>query len=131
MKQYRVLFGAYIRMYAEHTIDAENDEAVRKLAIKEFKARVQDITWFDPQYDNLALPSIVSMQIDETNEDVLDGHDFPITPMDARQYAADKMLEALEFVRMTFADIEASKRKGYYTQCPKIVAEAIAEATTI
>lgn len=41
------------------------------------------------------------------------------------------MLEALEFVRMTFADIEASKRKGYFTQCSKIVAEAIAEATVI
>ena len=39
------------------------------------------------------------------------------------------MLEALEFVAMTFADIEASKRKGYYTECPKIVADAIAKAT--
>jgi hypothetical protein len=32
---------------------------------------------------------------------------------------------------MTFADIEASKRKGYYTDCPKVVAEAIAAATFI
>lgn len=131
MKQYRVLFGAYVRMYADHTVHAENEKAARKLAIEEFKARVQDIVWYDAQYDNLALPSIVSMQDDDTNEDVLEGYDFPVTPSDARQYAADKMLEALEFVRMTFADIEASKRKGYYTQCPKIVAEAIAEATAI
>ena len=42
--------------------------------------------------------------------------------------AAPEMLEALEFVRMTFADIEASKRKGYYTECPTIVAAAIAKA---
>jgi hypothetical protein len=42
--------------------------------------------------------------------------------------AAPEMLEALEFVDMTFADIEASKRKGYYTECPKIVAAAIARA---
>ena len=131
MKQYRVLFGAYVRMYAEHTIDAEDKETARKLAIQEFKARTRDIQWFDPDYDNLALPSIVSMQIEDTDKDVLDGYDFPITPTDARQYAADTMLEALEFVRMTFADIEASKRKGYYTQCPKIVAEAIAKATVI
>jgi hypothetical protein len=131
MKQYRVLFGAYVRMYAELTIDAEGKETARRLAIQEFKARTADIQWFDPDYANLALPSIVSMQIEHTNEDVLEGYDFPITPTDARQYAADKMLEALEFVRMTFADIEASKRKGYYTQCPKIVAEAIAKATVI
>ena len=43
--------------------------------------------------------------------------------------AAPEMLEALEFVSMTFADMEASKRKGYYTECPKIVAAAIAKAT--
>lgn len=39
------------------------------------------------------------------------------------------MLEALEFVQMTFADMEASKRKGYYTECPQIVSAAIAKAT--
>lgn len=131
MKQYRVLFGAYVRMYADHTVHAENNEAARKLAIEEFKARLQDIVWYDAQYDNLALPSIVSLQDNDTNEDVVDGYDFALTPWDACQYAADKMLQALEFVQMTFADIEASKRKGYYTECPKIVAEAIAEATTL
>ena len=139
MRQYRITFGAYVRMYADHTVQAESDEAARKLAIEEFKAKVQDLEWGDAQYDNLALPSIVCMQDLGTNEDVLEGYDFPLTPADAHQYAADKMLEALEFVRMTFVDIEASKRKGYYTQCPKIVYtqcpkivdEAIAEATAI
>jgi hypothetical protein len=38
------------------------------------------------------------------------------------------LVAALEFVRMTFADMETSKRKGYYTECPKIVAAAIAKA---
>src|SRR6516165_543890 len=42
--------------------------------------------------------------------------------------AAPDMRAALEFVGMTFADIEASKRKGYYTECPKIVAAALAKA---
>ena len=42
--------------------------------------------------------------------------------------AAPDMFEALEFVRMTFADIEASKRKGHYADCPSIVAAAIAKA---
>jgi hypothetical protein len=131
MRQYRVLFGAYVRMYAAHTLLAENNEAARKLAIEEFKSRVQDIIWFDAQYDNLALPSIVSLQNSDTNEDIVEGYDFPLTSSDARQYAADKMLQALEFVQMTFADIEASKRKGYYAECPKIVAAAIGEATAL
>jgi hypothetical protein len=42
--------------------------------------------------------------------------------------AAPELLDALEFVRMTFADIEASKRKGYYIECPKVVAAAIGKA---
>jgi hypothetical protein len=42
--------------------------------------------------------------------------------------AAPDMFEALEFVRMTFADIQASKRKGYYTEYSSIVAAAIAKA---
>ena len=101
------------------------------MAIEEFKARNDELDWYDAQYDNIAQPSIVSIQDTETNGTVLEGFDFPITATDARGYASGKMLEALEFVRMTFADIEASKRKGYYARCPKIVDEAIAEADTL
>jgi hypothetical protein len=131
MPEYRIVFGAYVRMYADHTVDAETDAAARQLAIEEFKARGQQLQWLDADYENLALPSIVSMQRDDPPGDVLEGYDFPVRPADARQYAAGKMLEALEFVRMTFADIEASKRKGYYAQCPKIVAGAIAAAAAV
>jgi hypothetical protein len=128
MKTYRVLYGSFVRMYADWTIEAEDSETARKLAIEQFKANNDEMDWYDAQFDNIAQPSIVSIQDIETNETVLEGFDFPITASDARDYASGKMLEALEFVRMTFADIEASKRKGYYTECPKIVAEAIAEA---
>jgi hypothetical protein len=131
MKEYRIVYGAFIRMYADHAIEAENDEVARKLAIDEFKAKGADLQWTDAQYDNLALPSIVSLAAVDPLGDVLEGHDFSATPADARQYAADAMLQALEFVRMTFADIEASKRKGYFSECPKIVVKAIAEATAV
>ena len=131
MKEYRIAYGAFVRMYADHTIEAESDEAARLLAIEEFKAKGADLQWTDAQYDNLALPSIVSLAAVDPLGDVLEGHDFSATPADARQYAADAMLQALEFVRMTFADIEASKRKGYFTECPEIVAKAIAEATAV
>jgi hypothetical protein len=43
MKQYRITFGAYVRMYADHTVHAENNDAARKLAIEEFKAKMQDM----------------------------------------------------------------------------------------
>lgn len=131
MPEYRIVFGAYVRMYANHVVSAATDGAARQRAIDEFKARGHELQWLDPNYDNLTLPSIVSMEIADPPGGVLQGYDFPITPADTRQYVANKMLEALEFVAMTFADIEASKRKGYYTQCPKIVAEAIAQATVI
>ena len=132
MKEYRIVYGAFVRMYADHTIEAENDEAARKLAIEEFKAKGEDLQWTDPQYDNLALPSILSIETADPPGDALEGqHDFSVTPADARQHAADTMLQALEFVRMTFADTEASKRNGYFTECPKIVARAIAEATAV
>jgi hypothetical protein len=131
MKEYRIVYGAFVRMYANHTIEAEDDEAACKLAIEEFKGKSADLQWTDANYDNLALPSIVNLVAVDPPGDVLEGHDFPVTPADARQYAADSMLAALEFVRMTFADLEASKRKGYFTECPKIVAKAIAEATAV
>jgi hypothetical protein len=131
MKEYHVIYGAFVRMYADHSIEAENDEAARKLAIEEFKTKGADLPWTDANFDNLALPSIVNLVAVDPPGDVLEGHDFPATPADARQYAADTMLAALEFVRMTFADIEASKRKGYFAECPKIVAKAIAEATAV
>jgi len=131
MNEYRIVYGAFVRMYADHTIEADNDEAARKLAIEEFKAKSADLQWTDANYDNLALPSIVNLVAVDPPADLLEGHDFSVTPADARQYAADTMLQALEFVRMTFADIEASKRKGYFTDCPKIVARAIAEATAV
>ena len=131
MNEYRIVYGAFVRMYADHTIEAESDEAARLLAIEEFKAKGADLQWTDANYDNLALPSIVNLVAFDPSADILEGHDFPATPADARQYAADTMLQALEFVRMTFADIEASKRKGYFSECPQIVAKAIAQATAV
>ena len=96
MKQYRVLYGAFVRMYADHTVWADSDDAARQQAIKDFKARGHELQWFDADNDNLALPSIVNMQTGDPPRDVLEGHDFPITVADARQYAANKLLAALK-----------------------------------
>jgi hypothetical protein len=117
MKEYRILYGAYVRMYADHTVLAENNDAARQLAIEEFKTRAPELQWVDPNYDNLALPSICCMQIRERygagafSGPVLEGYDFPITAADSRRYGAEKMLATLEFVRMTFSDLEAANAK--------------------
>jgi hypothetical protein len=96
MKQYRIVFGAYIRSYADHTVYAESDDAARQRAIEEFKVHAHELQWLDPDYGNLALPSIVSLQCEDPPEDVLEGYDFPTTPDDACQYAAHKLLAALQ-----------------------------------
>jgi hypothetical protein len=96
MKTYRVLFGAYVRMYADRTIEAENGDAARQLAIQDFKATNAEFDWYDAQFDNIAQPSIVSIEDNETNDTVLEGFDFPATAADAREYAADKLLAALQ-----------------------------------
>lgn len=96
MPYYHVTYGSFIRMYADHFIDADNDDAARTRAIEDFKSHSQEFQWLDPNYDNLALPSIVSIQTDDAREDVLLGYDFSVTPADARQYAANKLLAALE-----------------------------------
>jgi hypothetical protein len=82
-------------MYAECTIDADDNEAARKRAIDQFKTHAPELQWVDANYDNLALPSIVNIQCDDPPSDVLEGYDFAITAEDARQYAAHKLLNAL------------------------------------
>jgi hypothetical protein len=83
-------------MYADWTIEAKDSETARKLAIEQFKAKNDEMDWYDPQFDNIAQPSIVSIEDAETNGTVLEGFDFPATAADAREYAADKLLAALQ-----------------------------------
>ena len=138
MKQYRVLYGAFIRMYADYTIEAENDETARQVAIREFKAKNEELDWYDAQYDNIAQPSIVSIQDTETNGTVLEGFDFPITATDAREYAADKLLATLQNL-MPDIESEIDQRKHSdndeeWTKLDRKAADAraaIAEATAI
>jgi hypothetical protein len=138
MKKYRIVYGAFVRMYADHAIEAEDDEAAPKMAIEEFKANGEDLQWTDAQYDNLALPSIVSLEATDPPGDVLEGHDVAATPADARQYAADKLLEALLNI-MPEIDREIDRRKDtgdddYWIALDRIAANAraaIAEATAV
>jgi hypothetical protein len=138
MKQYRVLYGSFVRMYADHTIEAENDETARQVAIREFKAKNDELDWYDAQYDNIAQPSIVSIQDTETNGTVLEGFDFPITATDAREYAADKLLAALQNLMPDIvSEIDQRKHGGNdedWIELDRKAADAraaIAEATVI
>src|ERR1700761_7154861 len=100
-------------MYADWTIEAEDDETARKLAIEQFKAKNGELDWYDAKYDNIAQPSIVSIQNNETNGPVLEGFDFPITATDAREYAADKLLDALKDLLPVIEDeIDQRKHSG-------------------
>jgi hypothetical protein len=138
MNTYRIVFGAYVRMYAEHTVEAENDDAARQQAIEDFKVRGPELQWLDADYDNLALPSIVGMQTDDTPGDVLEGYDFPAMPADARQYAATKLLVALENLMPDIeSEIDQRQHSGNdeeWIELDRKAADAraaIAEATAI
>ena len=138
MKHYHVVFGAYVRMYAEHTVDAENDEAARNLAIEQFKLRSAEFQWCDANHYNLALPSIVALEAVDPPGDVLEGHDFSTTPADARQYAADKLFTALLNI-MPEIEREIDRRKetgddDHWRKLDRIAVDAraaIADATRL
>jgi hypothetical protein len=136
MKTYRILFGGFVRMYADSIIEAENDEAARQAAIQEFKARNDELDWYDAQYDNIAQPSIVSIEDAETKDTILEGFDFPATAADAREYAADKLLAALQNL-MPDIESEIDHRQNNdkeWIELDRKAAEAraaIAEATAI
>lgn len=138
MNQYHVVFGAYVRMYAEHIIHAEDDETARKKAIQDFRCRSAEYQWLDANYDNLALPSIVSIQLDDPLGDILEGYDFTITPADARQYAAEKLLNALlDLMPDIESDIDQRQHSGNDEDWIKLARKAaiaqaaIAEATQL
>jgi hypothetical protein len=138
MPEYRIVFGAYVRMYADHVVSAENDDAARQLAIREFKDRGHELQWLDPNYDNLALPSICSLETDDPPGEVFQGYDFSVTPADARQYAAAKLLAALEnLLPEVEAEIDQRQHSGIdeeWLDLDRKAADArtaIAEATAI
>ena len=138
MKTYRILFGGFVRMYADSIIEAENDEAARQAAIQEFKARNDELDWYDAQYDNIAQPSIVSIEDAETKDTILEGFDFPATAADAREYASDKLLAALQNLMPEIeSEIDQRKHSGNdedWIELDRKAANAraaIAEATAI
>ena len=96
--------------------------ATPEKALKKARAADPDTLYFQP-YDDRQPVNYITIRDKDCN-DLTEWQDDDLRV----QLAAQEMLEALEFVRMTFADIDASKRKGYYTECPKVVATAIAKA---
>lgn len=129
--KYNIHYGVSVRAYADTTIETPKrvDMATLKnLAIEHFKENSDSLklSGYDP--DNLAHPSIVDIFPEGETQALIQNEDFAISEEDNLDYAAPKMLEALKFVRMTLADIEASKRKGYIGQCIKLVSEAISKA---
>lgn len=109
MKKYNVTYGAFVRGYAQAEFEAENDAAAKTKAIEVFKTDNGDdgLDWTDFDYENLAQPSIVSLQSEE--KDVLEGHDFATNKDDARDYASREMLEMLKRIA---SFIEVMKRSG-------------------
>lgn len=101
MQRYNVAFGAFVRGYAQAEFEAENDEAAKAKCIEIFKTDNGEdgLDWGEFDYENLALPSICSLQrLGDTfaeREDIEEGRDFAVTPEDARDFVSAEMLAML------------------------------------
>ena len=96
MTRYNVMYGAYVRAYADHSFDAPDDESAVKQAIASFSGAADALDWTDYDYSNLALPSIVSIAPEGPGTEIVTGLDFAATPQDARDMASSAMFEALQ-----------------------------------
>jgi hypothetical protein len=96
MNSYHATYGAYVRMYADHQFEAEDDSAALASAIDEFKKHGGEFGWTEEDYDNLALPSIVGLQDTELGKDIVEGHDFAANEADARDLASQDLLASLK-----------------------------------
>lgn len=98
---YNVVFGAFVRVYGGTTFEANNDAEAIEKAKQVFKAG--DYTFEDHDWNNLALPAIVSLEregtVREYDETVLEGEEFAATLEDARDMRASAMVEMLTKVR--------------------------------
>lgn len=107
MKKYNVMYGASIRAYGQATFFAENNDASIEKAKLIFRKAQDDIVFDDVDYDNMALPAIVSIQSDD--EDVAQGIDFALTEDDALDFNSRAMFNLLKELRGWIND-EAERR---------------------
>jgi hypothetical protein len=107
MQEYTALIGAYVRSYAEIKVEAISDEEVVATAIVKFKVNERDMTFHETDWENIALPSIVSLERLPDHQAVTEGHDFALNETDARDLHARELLDIATLIAEGSADIDA------------------------
>jgi hypothetical protein len=109
MQEYTALIGAYVRSYAEIKFEAAGDEEAVAAAIAKFEANERDMTFHETDWDNRALPSIVSLERFPDRDLVIEGHDFALDQDDARDLHAQELLNLAQLIAEGWTDIGTLK----------------------
>lgn len=112
MKTYNATIGVYVRQYASLDFESDNPDPEFLKATTIQLAQVNGkMEFYDTDWDNMALPSIVSLSEENGTEDIIEGHDFSMTAEDAAQWNAMAMLQMLNraLALMPLGTIERAK----------------------
>jgi hypothetical protein len=112
LKSYSATIGVYVRAYGHIKFEAEGDETATAAAIAVFKDRTQDVFFADFDWNNLAHPSIVSIDdAEDSDRTIAEGVDFALSPEDARDLASADLLTALEGI-LEWWDVTPCRPRG-------------------
>lgn len=110
MQTYNCTIGFYVRAYVNFDVEAESDEKAQQAAIDKFTDDSLHHASYENDWDNIAMPAIVSLENEDTGASIAEGEDFAQNDMDAQQLASGQMLEALRHC-LAFAEYELELRK--------------------
>lgn len=112
MTTYSTIIGLFVRCYAKFDFEADSDELATRAAIDKFRSDSPDIQFEDMDHNNIAMPSICQIFNEDTNQEILQGHDFALSLADARDLAADDMLAMLRTIaRMNYDGEEINDKE--------------------
>jgi hypothetical protein len=109
MQEFHALIGAYVRSYCEMTFEAKSMKAALPQAIAKYKQNDRDVTYRDTDYENVALPCVVSLERMSDRKLIVEGHDFALNENDARDLHAQELLNIARLTASGCTDVGALK----------------------
>jgi hypothetical protein len=112
MQEFTATIGAYVRSYATFRFEAKSMKATPAVAIAKYKRDDDDIMFDETDWNNVALPSIVSIERVRDDKLVIEGHDFALNEDDARDLHAQELLNIVRLVAASDNDADGLKERA-------------------